>query len=260
MVRLLAALSLLLLSCLLPARALAVPISMLTGSITLHTSLTLPLSAGLTVFPGGLFFPGFPNSEFLPGVLPGSEIIAFEARGFGDVRLVGRPPSAFVSVPATQLPEFPVPETFFFSGFSVANFWNTSDAPVFVDVTVRTITTLSLSAGGGGVGVLGAGAFLFGVGPPPFPGLGGGGAALVPCFSELSLCPAQTVTSDVTSTTSRISIPPGHTEIDATLGGEFRVFLPLEPVPEPTTLVLWGVTAAGFGFLARRRRNREATS
>jgi hypothetical protein len=34
----------------------------------------------------------------------------------------------------------------------------------------------------------------------------------------------------------------------------------LEPVPEPTTLVLWGVTAAGLGFLARRRRNRQASA
>jgi hypothetical protein len=29
------------------------------------------------------------------------------------------------------------------------------------------------------------------------------------------------------------------------------------PVPEPTTLVLWGATAAGLGYLARRRRNQQ---
>jgi len=36
--------------------------------------------------------------------------------------------------------------------------------------------------------------------------------------------------------------------------------LPPEPVPEPTTLALWGVTAAGLGFLTRRRRTQQASS
>jgi hypothetical protein len=36
--------------------------------------------------------------------------------------------------------------------------------------------------------------------------------------------------------------------------------LPPEPVPEPTTLALWGVTAAGLGYLARRRRTRQASA
>jgi PEP-CTERM motif len=31
----------------------------------------------------------------------------------------------------------------------------------------------------------------------------------------------------------------------------------LEPIPEPTTLLLFGTTIAGLGFAARRRRQRR---
>lgn len=249
MIRLVAALSLLPLSCVLPTRAGAVPISMLTGSVTLQASLTLPLSAGLTVFPGGLLSLGGAEPGF-PPVIPGTEIIGVEARGFETFSVGGRPPSVSLSLPARSPTPLPFPDAFFFASFSVANLFNTSDAPVFVDVTVRTIANLSLSAGAGGAGVLGGGAFLP---SSSFGDLGGGAVGLVPCFSEHSLCPAQSVVSDHTAT-SRVSIHPGYSEIAAVLSGEFQVYLPLEPVPEPTTLALWGMTVAGLGYLARRKR------
>jgi hypothetical protein len=45
-------------------------------------------------------------------------------------------------------------------------------------------------------------------------------------------------------------------ELEFWLGGATG----LHPTPEPATLALWGVTAGGLGFLARRRRNQQTPS
>jgi hypothetical protein len=57
---------------------------------------------------------------------------------------------------------------------------------------------------------------------------------------------------------------PGESNIDVQVAGEFKgtgatgvAFI--APAPEPVTLALWGLTAGGLGWMARRRRRREGT-